>query len=508
MDMVCPCISSGGNELHVILLVCAVWIGFRWWSSRRQAKKWREAVKQDEQNSQSLFEGKSQPPADSEPKSTAMGMAKAAKVAIVVVLAIVVVAVLILKNRGNAGTTAPEAAEPGTPAPSVTQASGLPRMIELGSVSCIPCKMMAPILEELRKEYAGKLQADFIDVNQDRDAARKFGIRVIPTQVFLDAGGKELFRHEGFFPKEEILAKWNELGVNLAAPAPGAPSSSAAPAFERLQPAQTDTRAKDKVCYMCDGDIQPQSAVTVRSAKGEVRLCGPHCYFIMYSSLTEDKTDFEKKVLMTDRISGKPVPATEATFLYGIDEKNGRPTIAAFADKATAEKERQSQGGNLLTWAQLQQKELAARCGFCDRAVYPEDAALVKADGLYTWGCCSHCAMGVAARTGKDIEVHQRDGLTGEMIVVKTVGSKVASLEPSTSVAWFGQRKNPEGKWVSAGCFHQGFFTSEASLKKWVDQHPFETGREISIQRALDDKLALNAQQILKACKIGECAPK
>jgi len=465
-------------------------------------------VKQDEQNSQSLFEGKSQPPADSEPKSTAAGMAKTAKVAIVVVLAIVVVTVLILKNRGNAGTTAPGAAEQGTPAPSVTQTSGLPRMIELGSVSCIPCKMMAPILDELRKEYAGRLQADFIDVNQDRDAARKFGIRVIPTQVFLDAGGKELFRHEGFFPKEEILAKWKELGVNLAAPAPGAPSSSATPAFERLLPAQTDTRSKDSLCYMCDGDIQPQSAVTVRSAKGEVRLCGPHCYFIMYSSLTEDKTDFEKKVTVTDRVSGKAASATEATFLYGIDEKNGRPTIAAFADKAAAEKERQSQGGNLLTWAQLQQKELAARCGFCDRAVYPEDAALVKADGLYTWGCCSHCAMGVAARTGKDIEVHQRDGLTGEMIVVKTVGGKVASLEPSTSVAWFGQRKNPEGKWVSAGCFHQGFFTNEANLKKWVDQHPFETGRQISIQRALDDKLALNPQQILKACKIGECAPK
>ena len=259
---------------------------------------------------------------------------------------------------------------------------------------------------------------------------------------------------------------------------------------------------------MCDGDIQPQNAVTVRSAKGEVRLCGPHCYFIMYSCLTEDKADFEKRVTVTDRSSGKSIPATQAVYLYGMNAENGRPTIAAFADKSAAEKERQSQGGNLLTWAQLQQKELAARCGFCDRAVYPEDAALVKADGLYTWGCCSHCAMGVAARTGKDIEVHQRDGLTGEMIVVKTAGGKVASLEPSTSVAWFGQRKNPEGKWASAGCFHQGFFTSEAHLKTWVDQHPFETGREISIQRALDDKLALNAQQILKACKIGECAPK
>ena len=130
-------------------------------------------------------------------------------------LAIVVVVVLMLKNSGNAGTTAQGRTESATPAPSVTKAGVLPRMIELGSVSCIPCKMMATVLDELRKDYSGALQVDFIDVNKDREAATQFGIRVIPTQVFLDASGKELFRHEGFFPKEDILAKWKELGVNL-----------------------------------------------------------------------------------------------------------------------------------------------------------------------------------------------------------------------------------------------------------------------------------------------------
>ena len=216
MDPICPCSSYGGNALHVILLVCAAWIGFRWWSGRRHENKRREAVKQEDHNSQSLFEGKSQPPpSDSEPKSTAAGVGMAAKIAIVAALAMVVVGVLLLKNGGSTSTPAGGHVESDTPTQRAAQTSGLPRLIELGSVSCLPCKMMAPILDELRKEYPGALQVDFIDVTKDRENATKFGLRVIPTQVFLDHNGKELFRHEGFFPKEEILAKWKELGVNL-----------------------------------------------------------------------------------------------------------------------------------------------------------------------------------------------------------------------------------------------------------------------------------------------------
>ena len=216
MDPICPCSSYGGNALHVILLVCAAWIGFRWWSGRRDENKRREAVKHEEHNSQRLFEGKSQPPpSDSEPKSTAAGVGMAAKIAIVAALAMVVVGVLLLKNGGSTSTPAGGHVESDTPTQRAAQTSGLPRLIELGSVSCLPCKMMAPILDELRKEYPGALQVDFIDVTKDRENATKFGLRVIPTQVFLDHNGKELFRHEGFFPKEEILAKWKELGVNL-----------------------------------------------------------------------------------------------------------------------------------------------------------------------------------------------------------------------------------------------------------------------------------------------------
>lgn len=93
----------------------------------------------------------------------------------------------------------------------------LPRLVDLGAKTCIPCKMMAPILEELRNEYKGKLQVEFIDVWEDRSAGDQYRIRVIPTQIFFDPSGKELFRHVGFMSKEDILAKWKELGFNLTA---------------------------------------------------------------------------------------------------------------------------------------------------------------------------------------------------------------------------------------------------------------------------------------------------
>ena len=97
----------------------------------------------------------------------------------------------------------------------VEPVKALPKMIELGSDKCIPCKAMAPIIEELKKELAGKLQMEFYDVWKNAEYGRKYAIRVIPTQVFVDAAGKELFRHEGFFSKEDILAKWKELGFDF-----------------------------------------------------------------------------------------------------------------------------------------------------------------------------------------------------------------------------------------------------------------------------------------------------
>ncbi|MCX6934951.1 MAG: thioredoxin family protein [Verrucomicrobia bacterium] len=92
----------------------------------------------------------------------------------------------------------------------------LPRLVDLGAAKCIPCKMMAPILESLKTEYAGRMDVEFIDVWKTPEAGKAYGVRIIPTQIFFGADGKELFRHEGFFGREEILAKWKELGEVLA----------------------------------------------------------------------------------------------------------------------------------------------------------------------------------------------------------------------------------------------------------------------------------------------------
>lgn len=92
----------------------------------------------------------------------------------------------------------------------------LPRLVDLGADKCIPCKMMKPVLEELNTEYKGKLQVEFYDVWKNPAPGQQYGIRVIPTQIFLSPNGKELFRHEGFFSKEDILAKWKKLGFDLS----------------------------------------------------------------------------------------------------------------------------------------------------------------------------------------------------------------------------------------------------------------------------------------------------
>lgn len=92
---------------------------------------------------------------------------------------------------------------PRTVAPVPSPVS-LPRLVDLGSDRCIPCKRMAPILEELRTDYAGAVDVNFIDVWKDPDAGRTYRIRLIPTQVFFDRTGRERFRHEGFFAREEI----------------------------------------------------------------------------------------------------------------------------------------------------------------------------------------------------------------------------------------------------------------------------------------------------------------
>jgi thioredoxin 1 len=87
-------------------------------------------------------------------------------------------------------------------------------MVDLGATKCIPCKMMAPILQKLEKRYAGKAAIVFLDVWVDPEPATHFRIRIIPTQIFFNKKGEEVYRHEGFMSEKEIVAVLQKLGVN------------------------------------------------------------------------------------------------------------------------------------------------------------------------------------------------------------------------------------------------------------------------------------------------------
>jgi len=91
---------------------------------------------------------------------------------------------------------------------------GIVTMLDLGANACIPCKMMAPILKKMEKKYDGKAAIIFIDVWKYRDQAKRFGIRLIPTQLFFDAKGKEVYRHEGFMSAAAIVAQLEKMGVD------------------------------------------------------------------------------------------------------------------------------------------------------------------------------------------------------------------------------------------------------------------------------------------------------
>jgi len=91
---------------------------------------------------------------------------------------------------------------------------GTVTMIDLGATACIPCKMMAPILKKLEKKYDGKAAIVFIDVWKDRSQARRFKIRAIPTQIFFDKEGREVFRHVGFMSEKAIIQQFKKMGVD------------------------------------------------------------------------------------------------------------------------------------------------------------------------------------------------------------------------------------------------------------------------------------------------------
>jgi thioredoxin 1 len=189
----CPC--SGGSRFPLgifIGVMAALWV----------TTCWAESVKRKEGTSRMLT--------------------KLGKLAVVVVLIAAAGVVIAMKKTPSPGPATQPAVEAG-----LLQASaGLPRLLDLGSTSCIPCKMMAPILEQLKQEQAGKLQVDFIDVWKDQAAGEQYRVNLIPTQIFFDASGRELWRHEGFLGKNEILAKCKELGIQIVMEPMAAPTPS------------------------------------------------------------------------------------------------------------------------------------------------------------------------------------------------------------------------------------------------------------------------------------------
>lgn len=92
-------------------------------------------------------------------------------------------------------------------------AKGMVTMVDLGAKKCVPCKMMAPIMVKLEKAYEGKASVVFIDVWENREQAKRFKIRAIPTQIFFDEQGKEVFRHVGFFDEKSIVEQMKKMGI-------------------------------------------------------------------------------------------------------------------------------------------------------------------------------------------------------------------------------------------------------------------------------------------------------
>lgn len=143
------------------------------------------------------------------------------KVLIVLVLTVSVGAVLVVKQQKDIAESQSEstAALPVEASAAAEEpAAPLPKLIDLGASKCIPCKKMAPILDALKEEYKNKFDVVFIDVWKNTEEPKKYGIKLIPTQIFFDAEGKELFRHEGFFSREDILGKWADLGFSFDMP--------------------------------------------------------------------------------------------------------------------------------------------------------------------------------------------------------------------------------------------------------------------------------------------------
>ncbi|MGC9364998.1 MAG: thioredoxin family protein [Fidelibacterota bacterium] len=137
-------------------------------------------------------------------------------------LPLILTVIFLIACKSN-GTPPPPQSNPGpaadikteNPTKTEQKTKSLVTFIELGSINCIPCKQMQPVMKAIEEKYPEKVKVVFYDVwtQAGRPYAQQYGIRVIPTQVFLDENGKEFFRHEGFFPLAEIEKLLKDKGV-------------------------------------------------------------------------------------------------------------------------------------------------------------------------------------------------------------------------------------------------------------------------------------------------------
>lgn len=143
-------------------------------------------------------------------------MKKYYKVFVIVLLVMAIAVLIMIKIRQNRASASRAANIKNTGISFVTK---LPKLLDFGAEYCVPCKMMKPILGDLKENYRDQLEMYYIDLDVTPAIAGKYGINVIPTQIFFDANGIEKFRHEGFMDKDSILDKIKEIAVNRIVPA-------------------------------------------------------------------------------------------------------------------------------------------------------------------------------------------------------------------------------------------------------------------------------------------------
>jgi len=130
-----------------------------------------------------------------------------AKIIAALVAVLVIGIPLVLKSSND---------KPAAADTTAASAKKLPRFVDLGTTNCAPCKVMLRVMAELEQQYPGALKIDFVNVKEDPEQLEKYGVKIIPTQIFYSPEGTELFRHTGVFQTQAIVAKWKELGYELA----------------------------------------------------------------------------------------------------------------------------------------------------------------------------------------------------------------------------------------------------------------------------------------------------